>query len=201
MPVKNTPTGNWKQRLLADLKADKRKAALLAVLAVVAAVVIARMTLRGGAPSPARAALATATPPAVAAPRASAAPTDQAPPRAAPARSPASPEAHRFARDIFLPNPDFFPPAEPAQSPKLVGATQPASPESEEESLRKSVQAQARSLMVQSTMISAQPTAIINGRVLRVGEWITGFEVVSISARGCVVRRSGVSVALEMRSN
>jgi hypothetical protein len=55
--------------------------------------------------------------------------------------------------------------------------------------------------VLQSTFIGSTPTAVVNGRVLRVGESINGFKVVEITARACVVEQGEVKVRLEMSSN
>ena len=60
------------------------------------------------------------------------------------------------------------------------------------------IRAQARSLTLQSTMLSENPVAIINGQVLRVGEWINGFEVTEITAHACKVSKTDVTVLLKM---
>jgi hypothetical protein len=58
---------------------------------------------------------------------------------------------------------------------------------------------QARSLQVQSVVKhGAAPKALINGRLVNVGETIEGFEIVSIRERSVVARKQGVLVRLSM---
>jgi len=61
------------------------------------------------------------------------------------------------------------------------------------------VRTQARTLSLQSTMLAASPTALINDRVLRVGESISGFCVKSIGAACCVLSKDGVEVELRLK--
>jgi len=96
-----------------------------------------------------------------------------------------------------VPNPDFFPPEEPPPAPKAK-ATPGADARKQAEA--KAVAAQARALTLQSTVVSATPTAIINGRVLRAGEWINGFQVTHITSHTCTLEKKGISVVLEMKS-
>ncbi len=63
---------------------------------------------------------------------------------------------------------------------------------------RRLMRAQAKSLALQSTMVSANPVAMINGRMLRIGEWINGFELIEVTPRGCSVRKNGTTIMLEM---
>ncbi|HAU37238.1 MAG TPA: hypothetical protein DCX07_05925, partial [Phycisphaerales bacterium] len=62
------------------------------------------------------------------------------------------------------------------------------------------IHAQARALNLQSTMLGAVPTALLNDRVLRVGEWVNGFRVAEIGASWCVVEKSGVQIRLMMKN-
>jgi hypothetical protein len=71
--------------------------------------------------------------------------------------------------------------------------------EDEKEMERQAVLKQAKEMVLQSTMTSANPSAVINGRVLRLGEWLNGFQVVEISPRACKVEKRGVRVTLEMK--
>ena len=97
-------------------------------------------------------------------------------------------------RDMFTPDPVYFP---PKQKPRPVAVATPVDEEAaRREAERKAVQAQARALTLQSTMVGS--AAIINGQVLRVGDWINGFQVVEIAVRSCTVEKSSMRVTLEM---
>jgi len=118
---------------------------------------------------------------------------------ATPATGPAlsAPASRSVDRDLFTPNPVYFPPHRPGKAVAKVLNDGPTS-EEREKARRRDVQAQAQSLALQSTVIGAEPTAIVNGRVLRAGEWINAFRVVEITTYRCVVEKDGVQVALEL---
>ena len=48
-------------------------------------------------------------------------------------------------------------------------------------------------------MIGGTPSAVINGRVMRVGDYIEGFKVIAIHPRSCDVKKRGVEVSLDMK--
>jgi hypothetical protein len=56
----------------------------------------------------------------------------------------------------------------------------------------------ATELDLQSTMASDRPAAMINGKVLGVGDRINGFRIVQISTGQCVVEQDGVRISLQM---
>ena len=192
---------NWKERFVAEMKADKKRAAVLGCVAVVALIVGGRLIVKNLPISKAGAALSDVQPSAVVVesdPMASF--RDQfAAPSAKGGRevSPAVPTARReITRDIFAPKLDFYPPDQEAPA---VTKVSPVAPAIDANVLQaQSVRAQARSLVLQSTIISSRPTAIVNGQVLGVGDWINGFEVVEITARACAVAKKGIRVQLEM---
>jgi hypothetical protein len=103
-----------------------------------------------------------------------------------------------ISRDLFAVDIDQFPPKERSAPVSVLPADVPASPPDGQESADRVVQAQARALILQSTVVSEDPIAIVNGRVLRVGDLINGFQVVLISSRGCTLEKRGVKVLLEM---
>jgi hypothetical protein len=197
---------NWKQRLTAELKRDKKKAAILGVLVVVAGVVGGRMLISRESPPKARASVKAE---AVQAPRPAeptAWPSLTAPPRAAAPQTRTERQRHLqqlqydFHRDIFEPNLDFFVPADASAnrtSPEAVADQDEEAQQHEAEV--QVIRAQAKALMLQSTMLGAVPTAMINDRVLRVGDWVNGFEVVQIGSGECVLEKNGVRVRLEMK--
>ena len=63
----------------------------------------------------------------------------------------------------------------------------------------RAVRAQADGLSLQSTMIGSSPSAVINGHVLRVGDYIEGFRVIGIHPRSCDVKKKGIEVSLGMK--
>lgn len=200
---RNVP--DWKQKLSVELRRDKKKTAILTVLLIVAVVVGVRTVSGSLSPSSAEASTSVAGvpegQPSVSAPVSPVVSRAAAPADAVldetwtkGARKNAQ-RTRKFTRDVFAIKLDYFPPA------MEEAATQPASApacDSSRDDEIKEVRALAKSLSLQSTVISARPTAVINGSVLRVGEWISGFELVEITARTCVVAQKGVKVQLFM---
>jgi hypothetical protein len=60
------------------------------------------------------------------------------------------------------------------------------------------VKDQARALVLQSTVLGAQPGAIINSGVFHLDDNIGGFRIVAIRARQVMVEKDGVTLAIEM---
>ncbi len=100
-----------------------------------------------------------------------------------------------ISRDIFSTNLEMFPLDPNRQVTENVVST-PRPVATPEQLIRQ----QAASLMLQSTIASSSPTVIINGRVLKVGDWISNFQVVEIFAGSCIVEQNGVQVVLEMKN-
>lgn len=200
----NVPT--WKQKLAVELRRDTRKTVALGLLLVVAGVAAGRLLVKELTPSDARADFAAGDP-VTEAPGTAASPSAAAPGLIGQSEPPARRSAiwyprhlnREIARDIFLPNPDFFPPEEPPPAPEAKG-TSGADARKQADAEAKAVAAQARALTLQSTVVSATPTAIINGRVLRAGEWINGFQVTRITSHTCTLEKKGITVVLEMKS-
>lgn len=186
---------DWKQRLAQAFKGEGKKLIILAVLFVVAVVLVARMVLKPKGPA-----------------RAHAAPRVESFQPESPAEAHLSqadeavgkPDRHvqrldrTIRRDIFLPDPDFFPslPEKQVRQRELPLAAAPA--EAALQARREFIRAQAAELALQSTVVGAVPTAIINGRVLLVGGWIDGFQVVEITPHKCMVRKNDIKITLEM---
>ncbi len=103
-----------------------------------------------------------------------------------------------ITRDLFAADMDAFEPLSAGwKSNNLATATANTAkggPDMQKRLLR----AQAQSLDLQSTMVSANPVAIINGRMVRIGEWINGFKLTEVTPRGCSVRKSGTTIMLDM---
>ncbi len=98
-------------------------------------------------------------------------------------------------RDLFTPNPVYFPPRQTSGSTPVVTMIGDGG---KQDDARRAVQAQAQALTLQSTMLGDVPTAIVNGRVLRADDWISGFQVIEIQARSCTLGKLGVRVVLEL---
>jgi len=100
-------------------------------------------------------------------------------------------------RDIFTPKEAYFPTGQLDKAGKVVAATI-VDANARKEAEKRQVQAQAQSLSLQSTVVGSVSTAIINGRVLHVGDWINDFQIVEITSRYCQLEKSGIRVMLEM---
>jgi hypothetical protein len=175
-------------KFLEDVKRDKKRAALLGVLVLVAGIVIARQFL-SQTPQPASAASVSQA----YQPR----PAVQADATGAPkVAKPFVRVDKKISRDIFAPNTDYFP-VEAAPVPQKIVTSAPTTQEAT--SVETMVRNLAQSLQLQSTMLGDQPTAIINGRVLKAGDSLKQFKVVSISTDQVVLERNGIEVTLEMK--
>ncbi len=192
------------QRVVAELKRDKKKTVVLGVLVVLAAVVGGRLLVQslsprqaGAAESPLPAAVPSESPETGDVADGTAGLLDLAEP---PAEAPHRPgrRDHEFQRDLFARRPEFYPLEQPKEeATKVVTKSEPSADE-KRRAAERLVRSQARSLSLQSTVVSSTPTAIVNGRVLRTGDWINGFEITEITPRGCTVRKDGVDVQLQM---
>ena len=170
------------RRLVFELGHDKKRTFVLFVLLLAGSVMLVRMIARS--PGSAKAA------PAIEAAR-------QATPKALQATPPfgalsgltserlAIATGKRITRDVFLFQEDYYPPAKGDEA-----GSKGSRPAADSRTKAQIVEQQARtSLALQSTFISADPTAVINGTVLRVGDWIDGFRIAEITSKTCVVEK------------
>lgn len=193
---------DWVHRLKAELRRDRRKAFLLALLALVACGMGLRLLSRGKTPASAK---ASAT--ALAAPIRQAAPAPVARDAGQDFLQELRRDKTKLARDLFAPNPEFFPRPKPKPKAKVkiepagqaAPKPTPAARQVDPTLQRRAIEAQASTLHLQSTMLGTRPTAIVNNLVLRRGDWIHDFQVIAITERTCVLRKEGVSVVLEMK--
>jgi len=194
---------NLKGRLLAELRRDPKKASILGVLVLVLLIVgVREVARRAGSPGAGSAAT----------PRAGGAGGEAGlrkpvnalkapgPPKGGNRQADASGPGAKLPvdRDIFTPNMMYFPVEEAAKPSKVVSAAAVIDPNAKAEAARREVLARAKALSLQSTVIGAVPTAIVNGRVLRVGDWINDLQVIEINSRSCQLEKSGIRVVLEM---
>lgn len=204
MPKPRFDIASLTERARDELTRDKKKSVVLAVLAVGICVLLVRATTGTSTPARSQAAMpASSLAPAAATLTESVALAEQEA-QAAKERYIHSLE-RKITRDLFSLSPEVFPP-EHARSPvSLVPGKGQADQAGAEKLARKLaqrrlVQAQARALVLQSTVISGNPIAIINGRVSRIGDWINGFQLKAITARNCTLAKRGVGVILEMNN-
>ncbi len=107
----------------------------------------------------------------------------------------------RVSRDLFSTDFGGYPEAPVVEKPKPDAAgrrpaVDPAAVARLE--LETAVRREAQQLHLQGTMPGGNPSAIINGRVVRVGQAFEGFEIRSIGQGSCVVARGAVEVTLRM---
>jgi hypothetical protein len=200
MPDTKRKTSQWKRRLVAELKRDKKKTVVMLALFVVVLIVVAVRIIGNDGPTRARAAVAPTVVPSTPAPQGPS-PMVNIEPMQHAEDAPNDDYIKRvdrtIRRDIFVPDLDQFPPQEPAAEVKPVVTTTPSV--DEEETKVRGVIAQAQALVLQSTILCQDPTAVINGKVLYIGNQISGFEIVEIRARSCDVRKDGVTITLSMK--
>jgi hypothetical protein len=188
---------------MSQVRRDLKKVVILAVLLVILVVVGVSQTGRRAGPSSAAGAVTPARHVGVGPSAGAGGPQGAGRAGAAKLNGPTEddedlPDLSKQAvnRDLFLVSPLHFPPEEKAKAvPQAPVAENPAAKREAEVRI---LQAQAKALTLQSTMVGAVPTAIVNGQVLRVGEWISGFQVVEIAARSCTIEKQGARLILEL---
>lgn len=192
---------DWFTNLVAQLKQDKRKTMILAVLAVVGLIMGAKALL-GGKASAAKAQAAVASVLST---------SEEITRTQAQSSSPQGSEARRqkyiegidrrITRDLFAARLDVFPAVEPVPTPvqPKVATTEPAVEVDPAELQRQAILNESRSLVLVSILEGDSSAVIINDRLLKVGERINDFEVVEISADSCQVRQKDVTVTLVLK--
>lgn len=186
---------DWKQRLLAELRRDKKKTAILSLLLVAGLVVGARQASKLLGPSQAQASAGSA----LLYPSGKA---DSVPAAAGAAEQDRKGAYIRQAdrqitRDVFAVRLDLFAPDETVEPVKVTPASAPSV--DEEQAKTRRVANQAQILALQSTVTGENATAVINGNVLRVGEQVHEFRILEIQDQSCVIEKDGVKLTLTMR--
>lgn len=191
------------QRVMAELRADKKRTAILTVLTLVALFLGGRLVFRSAGPAELGAAAGEGLPPDAQADTASAPGLRPLKRPSVPADRPGRPlqwHSQRpsdgsVLRDLFAYDLRSYVRTEPEPAkPASPGQRVPDMVE-----IEKAVRAQAKTLILQSTMVGPDSSAVINGQVLRVGQHIAGFRIVRIHARSCDVEKQGVEVRLVMK--
>jgi len=206
---------DWRRRLKDELQRDKKKTTILIVLMIAAGIVGGRLVVTHSVPDEAPAAPsagvaaagASGTGPMNAFLVGARANTEEA------RRSHLAQMDRRIARDLFKPNLGSFALVNGAVVRDV--SNQPAGPgwfgqvqewmameaRAERQRLIRIgvIQTQAEALTVQSTMLGPSPTALVNGQVLRQGDWISGFRVKRIATEYVIVSKDGVDVTLSMK--
>ena len=211
--------GNMKsyaERLKKELLRDKKKTGVLTLLALVALVVVGRLTLGGGstpsdADANAPAAVVEEAPADEAGSSDKSVPVDRSARMARWADYLASID-RTIQRDLFKPNPACFAP-KPGDGPAVEDGAeetgwfgtvlkrimQKQADSSDELQRIRKIRIEAGKLMLQTTMLGDSPTALINGCVLRKGDGILGFRVDEIATDRCIVSKDGLRILLQMK--
>lgn len=218
------PQPDWKQRLKAELQRDKKKSIAMLALLIIGGIVIGRTVVMHGLPEKADASSPTGQTAIVAQPTHGSSANAWTPDAMGAPRSTitARREEHlatldrSIVRDLFRPDPQMFPPQnasanlasivvrDPNEATEWfeqvgVWIDQKQQAQHDEVARARAIETQAGALSLQSIMLGDSPSALINGRVLRTGEWISGFQIKSIGPDGCIITREGVDVKLRMR--
>ncbi len=202
---------DFTRRLKTEIRQDKKKTTLLAILLITAGIAGGRFVVICGPPDKASAAGSSDADKSLLS-------EDDGDTQAGWAGSSEFPAQEvdftsmdrTITRDLFRPDTKYFPSADRAGESRRAGtASQPdqaqqlAEAKQQEQQKRmehiKSIHTQAEALCLMSTMLGRSPTALINGQVLRTGDLINGFHLKSIAPDYCIVTRDGVDVKLQMR--
>lgn len=183
------------RRVWFELRKDKRKTAMAVVLACVVVGLGLKLTVSGP-----EASQAASTPVTVV-------PDDTIMQRAADIAGPETDAAGKaeyirnidrnIDRDIFQPKLSAFgiqASAGPAETSAEVTEQREAG-----QDRRRRIEGEAQALRLESTVVSATPTVILNGKVLTVGDAINGFRVEEIKPHACLLEKEGVRIRLRMK--
>lgn len=185
-------------RIKRQLIADRKKVGAMLCLLSVALLLWGRLLLKDVPRT------------AVAQPGAAVAAMDSAPPASSSAKSSADknarieivlPQFPMSHRDLFAFDPDYFPTVEtPVGNTSVVdkSASKSTDDSFRQQQLELAVQAQAKSLTLQSTLLGDVSRAMINGNLLEAGQSIQGFVLKEVRSRAVVLEKDGVEVILEM---
>ena len=189
---------SWHLQLVADLKRDRKRTGLLAVLAIVAVFVVGRLILASSGPSKVTASSIVAKPDGDVPAGHIDDPTGEINGDShgrfdAAARLP-------ITRDLFASNERFFPKVQPKPQASEGPGEAPGGRKDPVE-LRRAIRDQARALKLQCTVGGATPTAIINGMMVAEGAKINGFTVRKITARAVTVEKESITLTLSMKDN
>ena len=187
-----------KLRLIAELKADKKKAVILSVLFLVATIIGLKTLLQYKGPQAAEASIVNISPEKISA---QAHQVEKARDTSAQDKLSEYLKKHNsdLKRDIFGVNITYFTPIKTVELPKALPTSAPTPAEDIKERQRKMVQAQAADLVLESTMLGQTSVAVINGKILRSGDYFSGFQIVEIAAKRCKLTKDEITVTLEIK--
>ena len=184
-------------RLKAEFKYHPKKAVILGVLVLILTGLSVRVLVQPRGPARANAAIGpSARVPAPAAPEA--APTASKKRGAATSQPEIASKRVKpvLVRDLFTADGAYFPAHRRTKPVKVVQRVDDGL--ARQKAQERAIRAQAQALTLQSTMVGREPTAIVNGEVLGVGDVIDGFRVVQITTRSCTLEKMNLRILLEM---
>ncbi|MHC4995709.1 MAG: hypothetical protein ACYTGQ_11715 [Planctomycetota bacterium] len=103
-------------------------------------------------------------------------------------------------RDLFRVNPRFYDAID--AGPEKLSKQAKSAPVSVDDGngLSQRVTREAEALTLQSTLLGASPRALVNGRLLGIGQSLDGFELTEVKARQATFKKDGVWVVLDMKT-
>ena len=188
---------NWRLRLAAELRRDKKKTTMLVGLVVIAGVLAGKILVKqissaGASQGPTGSALVVSEASSAGALKASAEASQAK-------KSTRTPHAAAFTKDIFRIQWDRFASKGRPVSSARADKTARVRVMSVDQTKRRVIESQAQRLVLQSIIGGTTPTVIINGRVVRLGRTINGFRVISVAAHSCVIQKDGVILTIQLQ--
>lgn len=103
-------------------------------------------------------------------------------------------------RDLFAFNKDFY--LDPSEQ-GVTNVTAKSGDQTTDVSLQRqqaeaAIRVAAQNLVLKSTLLGAQPRAVINGLLLAPGDEVQGFRLTEVRSRAVTVTREGFEIVLEM---
>jgi len=198
---------SWSEKLVRRLKASPQQSAVLGGLGLVLVVMWARMFMGGHTPSGAQAATASGLP-IIAAQNdltLPTHPTDHGNILLQWARQQIMP----MRRNLFAIPFDYYP-SDQSHAPDAAAGTGfwnvlaksmslEADQQEQRQALIRGLADSARSLDLQSTMLGATPSAMVNGEMVREGSIVANFRILKIQARKMIVEREGIKLEILMK--
>ena len=215
MDGQDARTSDWARRLKVELQRDKKKTIILLVLLLLGGILGGRMLMTDTLPDKARADDPLLARPVEEDSQRAWRPAPPGPAAQARREKYLAQMDRNITRDLFRPNLEFYPAQHGGTDARLAVVSKRRASGwfghsfqwgNDGQDARRDqtarialVRARAQALSLQSTMLGPSPSALINGQVLREGEWISGFRVKEIASDSCVVSQKGVDVLLRMK--
>jgi hypothetical protein len=105
----------------------------------------------------------------------------------------------QLARDMFAVNWEFYPQGTTGSDPNQSSGTEKSGPEAVDDSRGEdALRRAADGLQLQTTILGANPRAVISGQVLKPGQKISGMTLLKVLPRQVILEMQGQQVKLEM---